>query len=392
MAFSGWSQTAGSNTSVGGVSIAEGMSPGGVNNAIRGLMAEVAIWRDLVGGKVVSGGTADVQTVTTGMSMAAYAQGILMAFEAGAGLTNTGAMTINVDAIGAKSVKLTTGANPAAGAVTAGGIYLIAYEATSDTLLLLNPSVVTPASHVHAASDITSGTLVHERGGLEADVSAYAGFVKITGGSTSAVAVSANGESLITAANYAAMRGLLDLEAGTDFLAPSSIYGTETFFIKAAAFTPTTTNGAQRYLNEDPTNDLMEDSLAFDTTTQEFATIDIPLPIRWALGTVTFTPYWRGTGSAAQTVQWGFSAVAVSNDDAMDAAPGSVVTSSDTWLADGDLHIGPTTAACTIAGTPADYDFLRIKVQRDVASDNLGNDARFQGVLVTITTDQTNDA
>jgi hypothetical protein len=38
-----------------------------------------------------------------------------------------------------------------------------------------------------AASAIASGTLVHERGGLEADVSAYSGLVKITGGVTSAV-------------------------------------------------------------------------------------------------------------------------------------------------------------------------------------------------------------
>lgn len=37
------------------------------------------------------------------------------------------------------------------------------------------------------ASSITTGTVKHERGGLEADVSAYSGLVKISGGSTSAV-------------------------------------------------------------------------------------------------------------------------------------------------------------------------------------------------------------
>lgn len=46
MAVNDWSQTAASNTSVGGVSIAEGWSPDAVNNAIRGLMAEIAAWRD----------------------------------------------------------------------------------------------------------------------------------------------------------------------------------------------------------------------------------------------------------------------------------------------------------------------------------------------------------
>lgn len=43
------------------------------------------------------------------------------------------------------------------------------------------------ASHTHSASDISSGTLVHERGGLEANVSAYSGLVKISAGATSAV-------------------------------------------------------------------------------------------------------------------------------------------------------------------------------------------------------------
>jgi len=41
--------------------------------------------------------------------------------------------------------------------------------------------------HTHAAGDITSGTLVHERGGLEADVNAYNGLLKISGGLTSSI-------------------------------------------------------------------------------------------------------------------------------------------------------------------------------------------------------------
>lgn len=40
---------------------------------------------------------------------------------------------------------------------------------------------------------------------------------------TTGLGMSANGSSLVSAADYAAMRGLLDLEAGTDFLSPSAI-------------------------------------------------------------------------------------------------------------------------------------------------------------------------
>lgn len=43
------------------------------------------------------------------------------------------------------------------------------------------------AVHTHAASAITSGTLVHERGGLEADVSAGDGFVQIKAGATTVI-------------------------------------------------------------------------------------------------------------------------------------------------------------------------------------------------------------
>lgn len=46
MAVEDWSSTAASNTSVGAVSIAEGMSPAGVNNAIREVMKQIADWRD----------------------------------------------------------------------------------------------------------------------------------------------------------------------------------------------------------------------------------------------------------------------------------------------------------------------------------------------------------
>lgn len=61
-------------------------------------------------------------------------------------------------------------------------------RATSPTLV--TPALGTPASGTLTnctapASVITSGTLVHERGGLEADVSAYSGLVKISGGATS---------------------------------------------------------------------------------------------------------------------------------------------------------------------------------------------------------------
>ena len=56
----------------------------------------------------------------------------------------------------------------------------------------------------------------HERGGLEADVSAYSGLLKITGGVTSAVTVTTAGEAILDDANAAAQRTTLGLVIGTD--------------------------------------------------------------------------------------------------------------------------------------------------------------------------------
>ena len=80
-----------------------------------------------------------------------------MASEAGAALTNTGACTMNVDAIGAKSIKMLDGSNPPAGAITAASIYLLAYEAGADVLMLLMPAVATISdAELSALAGLTS--------------------------------------------------------------------------------------------------------------------------------------------------------------------------------------------------------------------------------------------
>ena len=53
------------------------------------------------------------------------------------------------------------------------------------------------SAHQHAAGDITSGVLVHERGGLEADVSAFDGVPKISGGSTTELGVGTSANNLV---------------------------------------------------------------------------------------------------------------------------------------------------------------------------------------------------
>lgn len=138
MDIQSWSTTASSNTDVDGTNIAENCDPANVNNGIRAVMANVAALRDLNGGAITSGGSSNAYTLTSGLSLAAYQQGVLMSMKANH--VNTGAATINVDGLGNKSLKLPNGSALVAGSIALGGIYHLAYESGADVVFVLNPS------------------------------------------------------------------------------------------------------------------------------------------------------------------------------------------------------------------------------------------------------------
>jgi len=132
----GWSTTPGSNTTIGGVSVAEACDAANLNNGIRAVAAGVKELANILTGAKTSTGT-DTVALTSGLSLSAYAAGQAFLFEAGG--TNTGATTLNVDSIGAKAITRNGGAALSAGDITAGGFYLVAYESDTDDFHLLNP-------------------------------------------------------------------------------------------------------------------------------------------------------------------------------------------------------------------------------------------------------------
>jgi hypothetical protein len=169
------------------------------------------------------------------------------------------------------------------------------------------------------------------------------------------------------------------------------VAGTETIFIPAGAMVSRTTNGAAVGTVEMTTNKNMFKTLDFDTTTQEFAQFFIRMPKSWDEGTVTFSPvlsHASGTGNAV----FGLAGVALSSDDAGDVAFGTAQTSDTTVGTANDIYVGPASSAITIAGTPAAEDWVMFQVNRTVASDNLGVDARLHGITLYITTNAKNDA
>jgi hypothetical protein len=156
--------------------------------------------------------------------------------------------------------------------------------------------------------------------------------------------------------------------------------------------TPRATSGATTLTYDSGASDVTISVLAFNSTANSFAQFTIGMPKSWDEGTITFVPYWTAvSGTATNTVIWGLQGLAVSNDDTLNGTFGTAQTSSDAYIAANDLHIGPTSAAITIGGTPAENDLVSFQIYRDVA-DTLAADAYLIGIKVLYTTDAATDA
>lgn len=167
-----------------------------------------------------------------------------------------------------------------------------------------------------------------------------------------------------------------------------------TYYIPAAAMYPSTTNPCASLAQvESSTNDVNIKVLDFDGagTTKESAEFGIQSPTYWDASTVTAQFIWYATAGSG-TVNWECQAVAFSDDDALDAAYGTLQEVTDTLLATGDVHITAETSAITVAGTPAAGDWINFRVNRDPANDTNTSDARLMGVRIRFGVKQYNDA
>jgi hypothetical protein len=150
MNVSAWSTTAASNDGADSTigTVANTSAPNTVDDWVRGVMASVKRYANDIGGAITAGGTADVITLTTNrvISSGHQAAGFSLRFKAGG--TNTGAVTVNVDGLGAKSVKRPNGDALSAGDIVSGGIYDISYDGTNYQLI----GAVPPASGSFSAA------------------------------------------------------------------------------------------------------------------------------------------------------------------------------------------------------------------------------------------------
>jgi hypothetical protein len=160
--------------------------------------------------------------------------------------------------------------------------------------------------------------------------------------------------------------------------------------------TARTTNGAAVGLTELGVNKVMLRTLDFDASTLEYAQFNVRMPKAWDEGAVTAVFAWcHGATAANFKVSWGLQGVAISDDDALDAAFGAAQYANDVGGTTSDSYASPETAAIAIAGAAAAEDLVVFQVLRkadDAVNDTLAVDARLIGVTLYLNTEAGNDA
>ena len=249
------------------------------------------------------------------------------------------------------------------------------------------------------AGDITGSTL-NADGDTSAGDAAAIGFTAAEGliltgqGSTNDVTIKNDADTEVMGVATGAT--VVDFASGPTVADVAiKVAGKESIWVPAGAMYPSTTNPCSD-LTQVETTALRPDLkvLDFATGADEFAQFTIAFPKSWNEGTVTFQPFWTVTGTDTGTVAWQLGGIAVSSDDTINTAFGTLVAT--TALAhsgtSNDLMVSVESGAVTIAGSPAAGDCCFFQINRDISADNQAGDARLLGLKLFFTTDAANDA
>jgi hypothetical protein len=144
---SNFSESAAANNATAPNGAPEGMAPSGVNDTIREVMAAIKREWNRNNPTVTSGGSANAQTLTYATAPTAYVQGMRFCFIAG--FSNTGATTLNVNGLGAKSVFM-DGAALGGGEIVAASIVEVVYDGTRFHMISSRPVSDFPAGSKNA--------------------------------------------------------------------------------------------------------------------------------------------------------------------------------------------------------------------------------------------------
>jgi hypothetical protein len=244
-----------------------------------------------------------------------------------------------------------------------------------------------------------SGLTLNATGDTSAGDNAAIGFTAAEGliltgqGSTSDITVKNDADTEVF--SVATGGTVVDFAATPTVAGGALVGGKQTMWIPAGAMYPSSTNPCAA-LTQVETTALRPDLkvLDFATGADEFAQFSVAFPKSWNEGTVSFQPFWTVTGTDTGTVAWQLGGIAVSSDDSINTAFGTLVAT--TALAhsgtSNDLMVSVESGAVTIAGSPAAGDCCFFQINRDVSADNQAGDARLVGIKLFFTTDAGNDS
>jgi len=221
-----------------------------------------------------------------------------------------------------------------------------------------------------------------------------------------------HGQTIKAQPHSASVTNVLTLPAGADATLVSTVgaaftgavtvssaavkvAGKESIWIPAAAMYPSTTNPCSD-LTQVETTALRPDLkvLDFAAAADDFAQFSIAFPKSYNLGVISYQPHWTVTGTNTGTVVWQLGGVAITSDESINTAFGTLVAT--TALAhsgtSNDLMVSAESGAVTIAGSPADNDQCFFQINLDTSASGQTGVVRLLGIKLFFTTDAANDA
>jgi hypothetical protein len=168
--------------------------------------------------------------------------------------------------------------------------------------------------------------------------------------------------------------------------------GKQTIWVPAGAMIPRLTAGAAPGTVETPTHKVMLKTLDFDPNTWEYAQAAVQMPKCWNEGNMSAVFVWSHAAASTNfNVVWGIHAVALSDNEPLDAAFGAAFVVIDTGgIAD---RLYRTSELTFTMGPPSENDVVIFQVWRagGDAADTLAIDARLHGVALFYTTTANTD-
>ncbi len=135
-----WSTTAASNDDIDAtINWQEGQSPASVNNSARAMMAAIAKWRADMLGTTTTGGTSTAYTATSSQGFTSLTSGVSITLFMHT--TNGASPTLNVDGLGAKTIRAAGGTTVGAGKLRTATLYTFVYFSYDDAWIVVgNPN------------------------------------------------------------------------------------------------------------------------------------------------------------------------------------------------------------------------------------------------------------